>query len=257
MDNFDKVIAEAHNIVDEALPPTLNTTSAAPDALRDADTVAGRIDHTLLKAEATAEAVIALCLEAREHGFASVCVNSRWVPLASAQLAGSSVMVCTVVGFPLGATTRRAKAEEARVAISEGAAEVDMVIDIGGMLSNKLIEVYEDIAGVVEAAKPAPVKVILETHLLTPLQIAVACILASRAGAAYVKTSTGFGGGGATVSDIALLRAVVGKDLGVKASGGVRTVQDANALLKAGADRIGASASVAIVTGAAAGTGAY
>lgn len=228
-----------------------------PTVLRTAETLAGRIDHTLLKADATLAAIDALCAEATEHGFASVCVNTRWVPTAAERLAGSEVMVCTVVGFPLGAMTRLAKAEEARITVAEGADEVDMVIDIGGLLSCDYAAVYDDILGVVAAARPAPVKVILETSLLDDEQKAIGCLVAARAGAAYVKTSTGFGGGGATAHDIGLMRAMVGDALGVKASGAVRTRQDAHAMLKAGADRIGASSSVAIVTGAEAGQDGY
>jgi deoxyribose-phosphate aldolase len=222
-----------------------------PDALRASETLAGRIDHTLLKADATLSAIEALCDEAKHHGFASVCVNTRWVPTAAARLAGSGVMVCTVVGFPLGAMTRLAKAEEVRITVAEGADEIDMVLDIGGLLSGDLAAVYDDILSVVGAARPAPVKVILETSMLNDDQKAIACLIARRSGAAYVKTSTGFGGGGANAHDIALMRAMVGDTLGVKASGAVRTRQDAHAMLKAGADRIGASSSVAIVAGTA------
>ena len=191
------------------------------------------------------------------HRFASVCVNTRWVPTAAERLSGTPVMVCTVVGFPLGAMTRLAKAEEARITVAEGAQEVDMVLDIGGLLSGDLAAVYDDILGVVAAARPAPVKVILETALLDDEQKAVACLIAARTGAAYVKTCTGFGGGGATAHDIGLMRAMVGEALGVKASGAVRSRQDARAMLKAGADRIGASSSVAIVTGTEGDEGGY
>ena len=243
-----ELISRASYIVDQALGPPLADVDV-PAALRSADTIAGRIDHTLLKADATATAIEKLCAEAKDHGFASVCVNTRWVSLASRLLAGTDVMVCTVVGFPLGATTSRAKAEEARITVSEGAAEVDMVMDVGGLLSGDLPGVYQDIAGVVAASRPAPVKVILETCLLDDEQKAVGCLIALRAGAAYVKTSTGFGGGGATTNDVALMRAVVGDRLGVKASGGIRSREDAEAMIAAGADRIGASASVAIAAG--------
>lgn len=235
---------------------------AAPDAvdipavLRTSDGIAGRIDHTLLKPDATLTAIQKLCDEAIEHKFASVCVNTRWVPTAAERLAGSKVMVCTVVGFPLGAMTRLAKAEEARITVAEGADEVDMVLDIGGLLSGDLAAVYDDILGVVGAARPKPVKVILETSMLDDDQKAIACLIAARTGAAYVKTSTGFGGGGANAHDIGLMRAMVGDALGVKASGAVRSREDARAMLKAGADRIGASSSVAIVTGGA-GEGGY
>ena len=219
-----------------------------PHVLRTSKTLAGRIDHTLLKPDATLTAIETLCDDAKEHGFASVCVNTRWVPTAVERLSGSDVMVCTVVGFPLGAMTRLAKAEEARITVAEGADEVDMVLDIGGLLSGDLAAVYDDILGVVGAARPVPVKVILETSMLTDEQKAIGCLIAARTGAAYVKTSTGFGGGGATVEDIALMRHMVGDRLGVKASGAVRNHRDAEKVLHAGADRIGASASIAIST---------
>lgn len=238
-------ISRASDIVDRVLGPSPGGIEV-PTVLRTSDTLAGRIDHTLLKADATADAIEKLCAEAKAYGFASVCVNTRWVPLACRLLAGTGIMVCTVVGFPLGATTHRAKAEEARIAVAEGATEVDMVIDIGGLLSGDLRAVHQDIAGVVEAARPVPVKVILETCLLDDEQKAIGCLIVLRTGAAYVKTSTGFGGGGATTSDVALMRAVVGDRLGVKASGGIRSRDDAKAMLAAGADRVGASASVAI-----------
>lgn len=243
-----ELISRASDIVGRALgPPPADIET--PTALRSSDTIAGRIDHTLLKADATAAGIEKLCAEAKTHGFASVCVNTRWVPLAVRLLTGTDVMVCTVVGFPLGATTCRAKAEEARITVSEGATEVDMVMDVGGLLSGDLTGAYQDISGVVAAARPVPVKVILETCLLDDEQKVIGCLIALRAGAAYVKTSTGFGGGGATTSDVALMRAVVGDRLGVKASGGIRSREDAEAMIAAGADRVGASASVAIVAG--------
>lgn len=249
-----------YNRANEAVTAALGSIPdgvEAPSALRTSDNLAGRIDHTLLKADATLPAIEVLCQEAIDHKFASVCVNTRWVPTAAERLAGSGVMVCTVVGFPLGAMTRLAKAEEARITVAEGAQEVDMVLDIGGLRSGDLAAVYDDILGVVAAARPAPVKVILETSLLDDDQKAIACLIAARAGAAYVKTSTGFGGGGANAHDISLMRAMVGDALGVKASGAVRTREDARAMVKAGADRIGASSSVAIVTGGAGEEGGY
>ncbi len=254
--DYSPLLHRANAAVCTALGPEPDGVDT-PTALRTAEDLAGRIDHTLLKADATLPAIERLCAEAVSHGFASVCVNTRWVPTAAERLAGSSVMVCTVVGFPLGAMTRLAKAEEARITVAEGAAEVDMVIDIGGLLSGDIAAVYDDILGVVGAARPAPVKVILETSMLDDEHKAIGCLLAARAGSAYVKTSTGFGGGGATVSDIALMRAMVGNTLGVKASGAVRTREDARAMLKAGADRIGASSSVAIVTGTEGAAGDY
>ena len=257
MSDYSGLFTQASKIVRDALGPDLGEEKAAVPALRTSDDIAGRIDHTLLKADATATAVATLCREADRHDFASVCVNTRWVPTAAEQLADCKVMVCTVVGFPLGAMTRRAKAEEARIAVADGADEVDMVIDLGGLLSGYYPDVYEDILGVVTAARPAPVKVILETGLLDNEQKAVACMLALRAGAAYVKTSTGFNGGGATTADIALMRTMVGDKLGVKASGGIRNLHDAKTMLEAGADRIGASASVTIVAGRDTGTNGY
>lgn len=226
-------------------------------AKRDAPDLAGRIDHTILAANATRAEVERVCAEARDHHFASVCVNSRWVPLVAATLAGSDVMTCSVIGFPLGAMAAEAKAEEARLAIAAGADELDMVLDIGGLRSGDLEAVLDDITGVVTAAQGRPVKVIIETALLDDDQKAVACVLAARAGAAYVKTSTGFSTSGATEDDIRLMRAVVGDDLGVKASGGIRSRETALAMLAAGADRIGASASVAIATDSGSASGGY
>ena len=254
--DYSKIFNRANEAVTAALGPAPDAVDI-PNAVRSSDNLAGRIDHTLLKPDATLTAIQTLCDEALEHNFASVCVNTRWVPTAAERLAGSKVMVCTVVGFPLGAMTRLAKAEEARITVSEGADEVDMVLDIGGLRSGDLAAVYDDILGVVGAARPVPVKVILETSMLDDDQKAIACLIAARTGAAYVKTSTGFGGGGANAHDIGLMRAMVGEALGVKASGAVRTREDARAMLKAGADRIGASSSVAIVTGGAGDEGGY
>ncbi len=224
--------------------------------LRTSTTLAGRIDHTILAADATATDVQRVCAEAREHHFASVCVNSRWVPLVHERLAGSGVLTCSVVGFPLGAMATAAKAEETRLAVAAGADEIDMVIDVGDLKAGNVAAVEEDIAAVVRAADGRTVKVIIETCLLTDEEKETACRLAMRAGAAYVKTSTGFSRAGATVEDVALMRRVVGDALGVKASGGIRTTADAEAMLAAGADRIGASASIAIIGGTASG-GSY
>jgi deoxyribose-phosphate aldolase len=212
--------------------------------------MARMIDHTLLKADATAADVKKLCDEARKYCFASVCVNSSQVGRAAAYLEGSGVMVCAVVGFPLGAMTPTAKAFEAREAVRCGAAEIDMVINIGALKSRDYALVEEDIRRVVQAARPAKVKVILETGALTTEEKIIGCTLSKIAGAHFVKTSTGFGPGGATAEDIALMRRLVGNEMGVKASGGVRTHEDAEKMRAAGADRIGASASVAIVGGA-------
>lgn len=211
--------------------------------------MAALIDHTLLKPEVTRDDIRKLCDEARKYHFASVCVNSTWVGVCKALLAGSGVMVCAVVGFPLGAMTPTAKAFEAREAVRAGANEIDMVVNIGALKSRDYETVFEDICRVVKAAHPAKVKVILETGGLTQEEKVVGCTLSKLAGAHFVKTSTGFGPGGATVEDVALMRKIVGTGMGVKASGGVRTREDVEKMAQAGANRIGASASVAIVTG--------
>lgn len=217
------------------------------------------LDHTLLKPDATVAEIDTLCGEALEHGFASVCVNGSWVRRCSEILAGSPVLVCTVVGFPLGAMVPEVKAYEARRAIEDGACEVDMVLAVGALRSGDDTFVRRDIAGVVEVSHRlgARVKVILETCLLTDAEIARACELAKAAGADFVKTSTGFSKGGATVDHVALMRRVVGPVIGVKASGGVRDQEGAQAMIAAGATRIGASASIAIVRGAAPGGQGY
>lgn len=210
--------------------------------------LASYIDHTLLKSDVTHADLQRLCAEAREHQFASVCVNSANIRFCTHLLAGSSVKTVAVVGFPLGASTSATKAFETREAIRDGASEIDMVLNLGALKSQDYAWVLNDIVGVVAAAAPRPVKVILETGLLDNSQKLIACALAKAAGAAFVKTSTGFATGGATVEDVALMRQAVGEAMGVKASGGVRTAEQARALLQAGASRIGASASVAIVT---------
>ncbi|SKC37635.1 deoxyribose-phosphate aldolase [Maledivibacter halophilus] len=208
------------------------------------------IDHTLLKPEATEEQVKKICDEAKEYGFASVCVNSYYASLVRKELRGTDVKTCVVVGFPLGASVKEAKAFEAKEAIENGAQEIDMVINIGALKSKKYDYVKEDIKAVVDAAnKKALVKVIIETCLLTQEEKIKACEISKEAGADFVKTSTGFSTGGATVEDIKLMRKTVGQDMGVKASGGVRTIEDAKTMINAGASRIGASSSVAIVKG--------
>lgn len=214
--------------------------------------LAAMIDHTLLKAEATEAAVVALCGEAARYGFKSVCVNSCWVPLAVSELAGTAVVVCTVVGFPLGAMAPAAKEAEAVIALSDGAREIDMVINIGQLKSGNYAAVGRDIATVEEQCGKAGagLKVILETALLTQEEKIAACRLARGAGAQYVKTSTGFGPGGATVEDVELMRRTVGAEMGVKASGGIRSYEDAMRMIAAGANRIGTSASVGIVEAA-------
>jgi deoxyribose-phosphate aldolase len=209
--------------------------------------VAPLIDHTLLKPEATRAELEEVCAEARRFGFATVCVNSANVAFAARALEGSSVRPIAVVGFPLGAATTGAKAFETREAIRHGAKEIDMVINIGALKSRDLRFVLDDIRAVVDAAQKTPVKVIIETSKLTDPEKIMASTLAAAAGAAFVKTSTGFGGGGATPEDVALMRSTVGEDVGVKASGGIRTIDDAEKAVAAGANRIGASSSVAIV----------
>ena len=224
-------------------------SDTAPLAL-DPQNLAAMIDHTLLKPEATESDVRKLCEEARSYKFATVCVNSSFVAKAAEFLKGSGVKAIAVVGFPLGAATTSAKAFEAREAIKDGAQEIDMVINVGELKSQNYAFVLDDIRAVVEASKPYPVKVILETSLLDHEQKTIACALSKAAGAAFVKTSTGFSTGGATTEDIALMRKIVGPAMGVKASGGIRTLEDAEKMIKAGASRIGASASVAIVKAA-------
>ena len=214
------------------------------------------IDHTLLKPDATQADIESVCTDAREHGFASVCINPTWVPLAYKMLRGYESRVCTVIGFPLGATFPEVKAAEARLAVEQGADEVDMVINIGALKSGNLQLVEHDIRSVVRAAGRRIVKVILETCLLTDEEKVQASAVSKKAGANFVKTSTGFSTGGATVKDVALMRKAVGSEMGVKASGGVRTYEEACKMVEAGAPRIGASASVAIVgNGSASGEG--
>ncbi len=219
----------------------LGETSSAKDW-------ASLIDHTLLKPEATESDIRRLCEEAARYSFASVCVNPTWVRASACYLRGTGVPVCTVIGFPLGATLPDVKAYEVRRAISHGAGEVDMVINIGALKSNDDCTVEHDIRSVAEAAHEFGVlcKVIIETALLTDEEKVRACLAAKRAGADFVKTSTGFAKGGATVHDVALMRQVVGSELGVKASGGVRGIEDARQMIEAGATRIGASVGVKI-----------
>jgi deoxyribose-phosphate aldolase len=214
--------------------------------------IAALIDHTLLKPEATSSDIRKVCEEARKYGFASVCVNPYWVPLVARELAGSNVKVCTVIGFPLGASATVIKVAETKVAIDAGAKEIDMVINVGELRSGNVGAVEDDIRAVVEAAHAggAIVKVILENVLLDDTQKVAASKAAKDAGADFVKTSTGFSTGGATVEDVALMRGTVGPEMGVKASGGVRTLDDLKKMVAAGATRVGASASVKIVEAA-------
>jgi deoxyribose-phosphate aldolase len=219
--------------------------------------LAAMIDHTALKPDTTKEEIVKLCEEAKEYKFASVCVNPTWVEISAELLKGTEVKVCTVIGFPLGATTPETKAFETKDAVHKGATEVDMVINVGALKDAAYELVERDIRSVVEAAGgQALTKVIIETSLLTQKEKIRACELVVKAGADFVKTSTGFSGGGASIEDIELMRKVVGPSLGVKASGGVRDREAAIALVEAGATRIGASSGVTIVKGEA-GTSDY
>ncbi|HFI0141773.1 TPA: deoxyribose-phosphate aldolase [Streptococcus suis] len=208
------------------------------------------IDHTILKPETTQEQVEKILSEAKEYDFASVCVNPTWVSLAAESLKDSDVKVCTVIGFPLGANTSAVKAFETEDAIANGADEIDMVINVGALKAGNDALVLDDIKAVVDASGDKLVKVIIEACLLTDDEKVRACQLSKEAGADYVKTSTGFSTGGATVADVALMRKTVGPDMGVKASGGARSYEDSIAFIEAGASRIGASSGVAIMNGA-------
>ena len=239
---FDRV----GEVVDAGATRLSSSLGGIPDP-----SVAPMIDHTLLKPDATADQIAQLCFEARKYNFASVCINPTHVELCADLLKGTDVKVCTVIGFPLGATDPKVKAFEAEEAIRDGATEIDMVINIGALKANDLKLVAQDIRGVVQVghANQAIVKVIIETTLLTDEEKVTACLLAKEAGADYVKTSTGFAGGGATLEDVALMRKVIGPEMGVKASGGVSTFEDAKGMVAAGATRLGASAGVKIVQG--------
>jgi deoxyribose-phosphate aldolase len=243
-EDLQRIVARVRELMAQGRP-----AEPAPKAI-DPDVLAKLIDHTLLKPEATPADIEKLCREAKEHGFYSVCVNPSYVPQCKTLLRGSAVKLCCVVGFPLGAQAPQIKALEARKAIREGAGEIDMVINIGALKGGDTALVLRDIRAVVEACKDgrALSKVIFETALLTDDEKITACELSMKAGADYVKTSTGFSSGGATAEDIALMaKTVAPKKLGVKASGGVRTYDDAIRMIQAGATRIGASASVTIV----------
>jgi deoxyribose-phosphate aldolase len=217
-----------------------------------APSIASLIDHTLLRADATRADILQLCQEARDYNFASVCVNSYWVPVVALELAASPVLVCTVVGFPLGAASTEAKVAETEAALAAGAKEIDMVQNVGELRGGNSEAVQQDIQAVVNAAhrRGAIVKVILETALLDDDQKTAACLLSKAAGADFVKTSTGFGPSGATVHDVELMRQTVGPSMGVKASGGIRTLEDLNKMVAAGATRIGSSSGVKIVEAA-------
>jgi deoxyribose-phosphate aldolase len=256
---IDKIVAEVVARMSAAgakpLEPGSSSASAVP-ALASAD-VAKYIDHTMLRPEAPTAAFDKLCQEALQYRFFSVCVNSCRVAFVARKLQGTGIRVCSVVGFPLGAMTSRSKAFETREAISDGAAEIDMVINVGLLKSGDYHGVEEDIRAVRRATRGTTVlKVIIETALLTQDEKVMACELSKKAGADFVKTCTGFSGGAASVEDVALMRRVVGREMGVKASGGIRTYKNALALIGAGANRLGCVAGVAIVTGAE-GTASY
>lgn len=235
-------------VVEEIVENGAARVAAGPNLGPIKNELAKQIDHTLLKAEATQDQIEKLCKEAVQYGFASVCINPVWVRLCRDLVRGSGVLVCTVVGFPLGATTTETKAIETQKAIEQGADEIDMVINIGKLKSGDYDFVKKDIQAVVQAAgKRGHVKVILETCYLTDEEKIKASILSQQAGAAFVKTSTGFGKQGATLADVALMRKVVGPRLGVKAAGGIRDYEGAAQMIEAGATRIGASASIAMI----------
>jgi len=242
------IIKQAQEAVQQAINFT-HTPEGSYTPVSD-DEVASIIDHTILKADADPKAIDRICEEAKTHKFASVCISPVFVTRVAKSLEGSSVKVCTVIGFPLGANTSEVKAFEADNAVKNGAQEIDMVIPVGLLKAGELKAVYEDIKAVVDSVKGrALTKVIIETSLLTNLEKAIASLLSVAAGADFVKTSTGFSTGGATPEDVALMRAVVGPKVGVKASGGIRSFGDAQAVMKAGANRLGCSAGVAIMQG--------
>jgi deoxyribose-phosphate aldolase len=253
---IDNIVAEVISRLNKRVPGMNQTQQAvlrpaSPRALRPVSRdLAKYIDHTLLKPEATREQIDELCDQAIEHGFYSVCVNSGWAEHCARRLQGTEVRTCAVVGFPLGAMDGRSKGFEARNAVASGAKEIDMVINVGALKAKDLKTVEEDVRSVRRACRPGILlKVILETSLLTDEEKVLGCQIAKKAGANFVKTSTGFSKGGATVEDVALMRKIVGPDLGVKASGGVRSYEDAVKMIEAGATRLGTSSGVAIVEG--------
>ncbi len=239
---FEKLIDQAAEKVQSKAAPVVSVDELSKEEL------AGYIDHTLLKPEASSDDIVTLCEEAKQYKFASVCVHPSWVMNCLESLEGSSVIVCSVVGFPLGSNTSETKALEAEELVSMGAKEIDMVLNIGRLKEKDYTYVFEDIQQVVDASGDAHVKVILETCLLTEREKMAGCVLAKEAGAHFVKTSTGFSKAGATVEDVQLMRRIVGPELGVKAAGGIRDYNTALTMLRAGANRIGASASVSIVS---------
>ena len=249
--DIEKLIAE---ITDQVYNKVSSDISSGAGQRQEGADLAKYIDHTLLKADATKEQIIKICDEAKEYKFASVCVNSSYVPLVAEQLSASGVKTCCVVGFPLGAASTEAKVQETIDSIKKGADEVDMVINIGAVKSKDWAFVKDDIENVVLAARgKALVKVIIEDCLLTDEEKVKVCAIAKMAGADFVKTSTGFSTGGATVSDVKLMRQTVGEDMGVKASGGVKDYKTAKAMIEAGATRIGTSNGISIAGGAVSG----
>lgn len=227
----------------------MNMTANHSTAATDPGNLAGYIDHTLLKSDAKPSEIIKICREAEQYGFMAVCIQPCWLKMAVSELSNSNVLVATVIGFPMGMNTSLTKQREAEEAAALGAEELDMVINVAFLKSGEFAKVLQDIKGVVNAAPEITVKVIIETCLLTDPEKISACGLAIDAGAAFVKTSTGLAGGGATVNDVRLMRSSVGPSFGVKASGGIRTREDAVSMIKAGANRIGTSAGVQIVSG--------
>ena len=252
---LDRII---DRIAEEIYRKIEKENNGAGNVVQSNEELASLIDHTILKPDATKQDIEKVCKEAREYKFKSVCVNTHYVSLVSSLLKGSGVDTCCVVGFPLGASSTRAKVDETYDALKNGADEIDMVINIGALKSGDWDTVKRDIEGVVNAARNrAIVKVILETALLNEEEIIRACTIAKMAGADFVKTSTGFAKGGATVEDVALMRKVVGPKMGVKASGGIRDTEKARAMIRAGANRIGASSSIDIVLGTKTSKGTY
>jgi len=247
--------SQLHELVrqlkDHPGPAAAKMPARRPPTRSSATALARRIDHTILKPESTLSQILAVCNEAREHGFASVCVHSHWLPEVVRALKGSRTLPIAVVGFPHGSMLPKAKATETRLAVKAGAREIDMVVNLGRLKSRDWKAVFEDIRGVVKAAGRVPVKVILETGLLTDEEKVATAVLCELAGAAFVKTSTGFATGGATEQDISLLRKILNPKVRLKASGGIRTREIAEALISAGADRLGASSSIAIIQGKA------
>ena len=252
---LDRII---DRIAEEIYKKIEQENNGSSNVINNHEDLASLIDHTILKPDATKSDIEKVCKEAREYKFKSVCVNTHYVTLVSSLLKGSGVDTCCVVGFPLGASSTRAKVDETYDAIKNGANEIDMVINIGALKSGDWNTVKRDIEGVVNASRNrALVKVILETALLNDEEIIKACTIAKMAGADFVKTSTGFAKGGATEEDVSLMRKVVGPKMGVKASGGIRDTEKARAMIRAGANRIGASSSVDIVLGTKSSKGTY